>query len=399
MLPRHYQGKRHSPRRDVILFALENRYSMAPFPSMLHRTGCRVTVLGESKSCISTSRFVERIIPCSSDPTLAAQALRDLVGTYRDRLPWIIFADEPALQAGILCRDQPWLKDAYPVDPWRSADLIFRKSAFMIAAQAGGIPIPPTRICGSRDEALAAGQTLSLPLFLKRDVDCGGAGVVKVLHMDDVGSAYDKLADTGSVVVQQMVPGRLGKTNTFFSRGRLMCHTSSFAKRTWPAPFGASCIREYFCDDRLERIASGIGAVTAFNGFCGFDWIQDENTGEFAVIEFNGQAVSAYHLGKYVGVSYERAVADFLDGRFSTQRPRLTSTSRPIIHLFPQDIRRCITELDMIGLGNWLVGAVTTDTPWGDANIILFFLFDFVRLGYRRARNLIRRLLGEPAHT
>jgi len=267
----------------------------------------------------------------------------------------------------------------------------------MTAAEAGGIPIPPMRVCRSRDEALAAAKALVPPLFLKRDVDCGGAGVMKILHIDDVGPAYEKLADTGPVVVQQMVHGRLGKTNTFYSQGRLMCHTSSFAKRTWPAPFGASCIREYFCDDRLEGIASAVGAVTGFNGFCGFDWIQDENTGEFAVIEFNGQAVSAYHLGKYVGVSYERAVADFLAGRFSTQRPRLNSRNRPIIHLFPQDIRRCITELDVMGMFNWLVGAVKTDIPWGDANIILFFIFDFVRLGYRRARNLRGRLMGDTA--
>ncbi|MGD0539968.1 MAG: hypothetical protein ABSB33_00485 [Tepidisphaeraceae bacterium] len=373
---------------------MEDRFGLARIPSMLYRTGCRVTVLGDPNAPTSASRFIERMIPCPIDPPSAAKALSELVGTYRGQRPWIIFADELALQAGILCREQSWLKDAFPVDPWQSADMIFRKAAFMAAAEAARIPIPPMRVCRSRTEALAAAEQLELPLFFKRDVDCAGAGVVQVLADDDVGPTYDKLSDTGPVVVQQAIHGRVGKTNTLYSRGRLMCHTTAYAKRTWPGPFGPSCVREYFCDPRLEKIAESIGTMTGFHGLCGFDWVQDEKTGEFVVIEFNGRAIATYHLGKHVAVSYDRAVGDFLAGRFSVQHPRLITRDRPVIHMFPQDIRRCITDLDLIGLGKWLTGAVTNDMPWNDANLILFFFFGFVRLGYKRWRSFIRRRRG-----
>ncbi len=169
-----------SRRHEVIFFALEDRFGLARIPSMLHRTGCRVTLLGDPNAPACASRFVQRVIPCPIDPPSAAKALCDLVETYRGTRPWIIFADELALQAGILCREQSWLKDAFPVDPWLGADMIFRKAAFMAAAEAAGIPIPPMRVCRSRAEALAAAEQLGLPLFFKRDVDCAGAGVVQV---------------------------------------------------------------------------------------------------------------------------------------------------------------------------------------------------------------------------
>jgi len=391
MFGRQYEGSQVSHRHEVILVALENRFGLARIPSMLHRTGCRVTVLGDPTAPVSASRYIERLIPCASDPSSAAKALSRLIATYRGWRPWIIFADELALQAGILCREQSWLKDAFPVDPFKCADIIFRKAAFMTAAEAAGIPIPAMRVCRSRAEALTAAEQLAFPLFLKRDVDCAGAGVVQLQQPTDVSATYDALSDTGPVVIQQTIRGRVGKTNTLYSGGRLMCHTSAYAKRTWPGPFGPSCIREYFCDDRLEKIAQSIGAMTGFNGLCGFDWIQDEKTGEFVVIEFNGRAIATYHLGKYVAVSYEQAVRDFLADRMVVQRPRLITGARPIIHMFPQDVRRCVTDLDLIGLGKWIFGTVTTDMPWNDANLILFFFYEFAELGYKRMRRFFRR--------
>lgn len=394
MFGRESEGGAIDQRHEVILVALEDRFSLSRIPFMLHRSGCRVTVLGDPLAPITASRFVDQMIPCGTDPASGARALRKLMETYRGSLPWVIFGDELALQAGILCRDQSWLKQVFPVDPWTSADVIFRKASFMTAAAAAGIPIPPMRVCASRTEALAAAEQLEYPLFFKRDVDCAGAGVMQVLRSADVAPAYEALSDTGPVVVQQMIHGPVGKTNTLYNRGRLMCHTSAYAKRTWPGPFGPSCVREYFCEDRLEQIAAAIGALTGFHGLCGFDWIQDQKTGRFVVIEFNGRAIATYHLGKYVGVNYERAVGDFLEGRFTVQRPRMTTRARPIIHLFPQDVRRCITDWDAIGLGKWLMGTKTTDMPWGDANVILFFFLSFARLGYKRVERFFRRRRG-----
>ncbi|MGA2441508.1 MAG: hypothetical protein ABSH08_11150 [Tepidisphaeraceae bacterium] len=391
---RHKQG---GNRREVVLVALEDRFSLARIPSLLYHAGCRVTLLGDPHAPACASRFVQRMVPCPIDPPSAARALRNLLLQYSPVLPWVVFGDEPALQAGILCRQEKWLPQVFPVDPFKCADMIFRKAAFMEAAVAAGVPVPPMRVCRSAADARSAADQLQFPLFFKRDVDCAGAGVVLVSDNSDVLPVYQKLSNTGPVVIQQMVHGAVGKTNTLYSRGRLMCHTSAYATRTWPGRFGPSCIRQYFCDPRLEKIAADIGALTGFNGLCGFDWIQDRQTGQFTVIEFNGRTIATYHLAKYVHVDYERAIADFLQGRPTVQRPSLRPGDRPLIHMFPQDVRRCISEKDLLGLAKWFSGALTTDIPWGDANLVLFFLMDFVRLGRKRIRRLFRRFRPLPA--
>jgi len=384
-------------RREVILVALEDRFSIARIPSLLHQAGCRVTVLGDPRAPVCYSRFVERMIPCPIDPPSAARALRELVSTCGANLPWVVFGDELALQAGILCRDEKWLSAIFPVDPFKSADMIFRKAAFMEAAAAANIPIPPMRVCRTVADALRAAEELQFPLFLKRDVDCAGAGVAQVKDKSKIVSVYQKLADTGPVVIQETIQGAVGKTNTLYHRGRLMCHTSAYATRTWPGEFGPSCIRQYFYDQGLEQIAADIGKITGFHGLCGFDWIHDSRTGKFIVIEFNGRVIATYHLGKHVHVSYERAVEDFLHDRVSVQRPYLRSGDHPIVHMFPQDIRRCISEKDVVGLTKWFTGFITTDMPWSDANLIVFFFLDFARLGRKRIGSYFRRLWSAPS--
>lgn len=387
--PQFHSHPRH--RREVILVALEDRFSLARIPSLLYHAGCRIVVLGDPETPVCASRFVEKVIPCPIDPPSAAKALTNLIWQYGHNLPWVVFGDELALQAGILCRDQKWLAKVFPVDPDKYADVIFRKAAFMEGAAVAGIPIPPMRVCRTAAEAKKAAEELKFPLFFKRDVDCAGAGVVLVSSHANVVPTFQKLSDTGPVVIQEMIKGAVGKTNMLYSHGELMCHTSAYATRTWPGKFGPSCIRKYFCDPRLEKVAADLGKVTGFHGLCGFDWVQDEKTGHFIVIEFNGRTIATYHLGKYVNVDYQRAVADFLHGNVTRQTPSLRPGHAPIVHMFPQDIRRCITEYDILGLAKWLVGGIKTDMPWNDANLIVFFYMDFVRLGYKRLRRFIRR--------
>jgi predicted ATP-grasp superfamily ATP-dependent carboligase len=383
--------ERRNGRHAVILVTLEDRFSMARIPSLLQGAGCDVTVLGDPRAPVCASRFVERAIPCPIDPPSAARAINNLVSQYGDNLPWVIFGDEQALQAGILCRQEKWFQQVFPVDPFKCADMIFRKAAFMEAAAKSDVPIPPTRICRSAADATSAADELNFPLFLKRDFDCAGSGVVRVSDKSEVVPVYQKLSDTGPVVIQEMIHGASGKTNALYNRGRLMCHTSAYTVQTWLGQFGPGCVRQYFCDGRLEKIAADIGAVTGFNGLCGFDWIHDEQSDRFVVIEFNGRISATYHLGKYVHVDYGRAVADFLEGRLTVQQPHLSGSNRPVIHMFPQDVRRCISDKDIIGLTKWLSGALTTDIPWGDANLILFFLMDLINLGCKRLSRFLWR--------
>src|SRR5580658_4866358 len=136
-------------RREVILVALEKRFGHARIPSLLYHAGCRIVVLGNPNTPVCSSRFIEKVIPCPADPPSAAKALSNLIREYGSNLPWVIFGDEKALEAGLLCRNQDWLVKVFPVDPFKCPEMIFRKAAFMEAAALQGIPIPATCICRS----------------------------------------------------------------------------------------------------------------------------------------------------------------------------------------------------------------------------------------------------------
>jgi len=378
-------------RHEVVLVVTEDRTGVARIPRLLHDAECRVTVLGNPKAPVRWSRYVNRFIECPPAGRLLIPRLRKLLDALYPVVPFVILADENALAAAGEYSSEKWIQDIFPVDlKGRGKDVILRKTSFMSAMLAAGVPVPPVRICRTLGEAMAAKDELRFPLFMKRDIDCAGAGVRQIMDATEIPAAFSKLSDQGPVVIQQMIHGQIGKTSGLFKRGRPMCFASAYAIKSWPR-FGPSAVRQYLCHPRLEELARKIGEATGFNGLCGFDWIHDSESGEFIVIEFNGRLISNYHLGHHVGIDYPRALNDFLCGRFSEQRPYLLPGVHPVIHMFPQDIRRCITDRDMLGLLKWMVGGVTNDIPWSDANLILFFCTDFIRLGYERLRRFIRR--------
>jgi hypothetical protein len=366
-------------RHHVYLVALENRFGVARFPSVLNRAGCRVTVVGNPAAMVCSSRFVQKVIPCD-EFTLAAVLQRQLAQNA-DPKPWVILTDEKSLNPVAACHGQPWTADVFPVPLTQAnADLILRKNSFMAAAANVELPIPPLRICHTLAQANAAANELTFPLFMKRDFDSAGAGVMQVFNATDVPAAFSRLSNTGPVLIQQMIHGPVVKTDVLYFRGKPMCWSCAYARQTWPGQWGPSCVREYLVDPRIEPIVRRIGALTGFHGLCGFDSIHDSKTGRLIVIEFNARLVPYYHLACHVGVDYFRAISDFLAGRFTEQRPRMPRDKPPIIYVFPQDLRRCISQRDLRGLLKWLPGLSQKDIPWRDTNLIFRFFVDYAKI-------------------
>jgi predicted ATP-grasp superfamily ATP-dependent carboligase len=371
-------------RHDVLLVALENRFGVARFPLILNKAGCRIAVLGRADGMVCSSRFIDRVIPCAYDPNAVADALRrELAGTAHK--PWVIFTDEFSLDAAAACRGESWLKDIFPVDPQSpKLEIVMRKTAFMQTALKAGLPIPRMRVCATLAEAHDAGNDVGYPLFMKRQLDCAGAGVIQVMRDEDLPEAFYSLSQGRAVLIQQMIHGKLAKANMLMNRGQAMCWTSAYALQTWPGKFGPSCVREHLVDPQIDAIVGQLAEMTGFHGLCGFDAIRDEKTGKFIVIEFNGRLTPHYHLGWETGVDYARAISDFLEDRMSLQRPWLRLGEQRVIYVFPQHLRKCISEGDWKGLLKWLPGMSRKDIPWGDANLVVQFVLGLIALLMKR---------------
>jgi hypothetical protein len=381
-------------RHDVLLVALENRFGVARFPVLLNEAGCRISVVGNPDGIVCWSRFIHRVIPCPKDARIVGEVLRrELAG--REKQPWVIFTDEYALEAAAMCRGERWLKDIFPVDPLGpKVDVVLRKTTFMQAAKEAGLPIPRMRVCHSVAEAHDAGRELGFPIFMKRPVDCAGAGVIQILRDEDLPEAFYTLNQSGEVLVQEMIQGRLAKVNILMNRGRAMCWTSAFALQCWPGKFGPSCVREHLVDPQIDSLVQQLAEITGFHGLCGFDSILDKRTGKFIVIEFNGRLTPHYHLGRETGVDYVRAIGDFLEDRMSLQKPRLRPGQAQIVYIFPQHVRKCLSEGNWKDLLHWLPGASKNDIPWRDANLVLRFTLGLIGLFLSRITYKLRRKKG-----
>jgi len=133
-----------------------------------------------------------------------------------------------------------------------------------------GIPVVPTRVCGSREAAVAAAESLGWPVVLKAVVEGvahkSDLGLVK-LGLADAAAlhrAYDELGAPAQAIVQPMMPGRLeaivGLTRLpdlglMLVAGFGGVYAEAFgAPLTWPVPTMRDDILKKLAADPLGRV-------------------------------------------------------------------------------------------------------------------------------------------------
>jgi UDP-N-acetylmuramoyl-tripeptide--D-alanyl-D-alanine ligase len=380
---------------DVLLVAPDDRPANSRLAGVLARAGCRVALLGDPKGIVAHSRYVAERIACPYEPAALIDALSAAVhrlGTG-GRSPWVIFTDETGLSAAadaLANKPEPWLIDLLPTSPER-LDLIRSKSPFVTAAR-GVVTIPRTEVVTSRDQAITAAQAMGFPVILKSSAGMGGRHVRQARFSTEAGAMFDDLTSHGPVLVQEFVAGRLGATGLLYDHGEPVAWINAYVPQTWPGPFGPSCVRRFFVDPALEQIARDLGRLMRFHGFCGFDWIQENLTGTYKVLEFNGRPTPGYHLGHVSGVDFSMAVAAMLKGERLVQRP-MPPTRRPSVYLFPEHLTRCVNERKPLGLIRWLPFAARHDVPWDDPALLTRYVPRIARFAARSAKNFAKRII------
>ncbi len=380
-------------RKQVILVALEDRYGTSRVPELFHRAGAKVTLLGNLAAATAWSRFIDAKVHCPPDPSSLSTAIRRQLAKFDFPKPWVILADERSVQSVAASRGEPWLDEVFPVDHRSDAfDLIMHKSRFATAAQEAQLPMSPTQICHTLDEAVLASREIGFPLFLKGDVGFAGGCVVQVRNPSQLPDAFARVAKVAPILVQKAVVGTLGKTDVLFDHGKPVCWAHCHVYKTWPGQFGPSAVRRYIHDPLLDPLVSRLGRLTGFHGLCGYDWIRESSTGKIALLEFNARFTPAYHLAKAAGIDFSQGMAAMFSGK-EFQTPALRHRDLPDLHMFPQDVKRCLDDRDAAGLLNWLTGSNLNDIPWNDLGLLAYHTLD---LGGRAFSWFIRRLM--PSH-
>lgn len=99
----------------------------------------------------------------------------------------------------------------------------------------------------------------------------------------------------------------------------------------------------------MKALVEQLRAETGFHGLCGFDCIQDAETGQLSIVEFHPRCSSGFGWGRYAGVDVPKVLSDLLlNQQGATQNPWSQEElgDAPVCCYFPH-------HLDYALAGHW----------------------------------------------
>ena len=260
--------------------------------------------LFRSDDPLQYSRYAVKV-PCyqfGNDP----KALIDFLIGYAKKIgrrPVLIpTGDAHAL---MLAKNAAALRPHYRLWELPYADLgrIVNKTSLYRAAQEAGAPIIPSLSTPTMAAVLEWSNQHSGPYLLKPSYDgintCKLRGKNLLLETRDQLVNYVTHYGTESLVIQRMIRGGDGNIFDCYGlcdrEGRVVTLSSHRRLRQFPPDFGATCLGEIpaalpsaderFLFDATERLFKTV----RFHGIFGIEWLRDEKTGAFYLIDFNAR--------------------------------------------------------------------------------------------------------------
>jgi predicted ATP-grasp superfamily ATP-dependent carboligase len=210
------------------------------------------------------------LIPCTDAAVLAISAGRDrLAESYRFVLP-----------------------------DHADVERLMGKISFAEHALAHGLPIPPTVVLRSREDAERAARELAFPAVLKPDTKHPGwtaatkAKAIRVETPDELLATYDDLGGAAGVLVAQTwVDGPedgLISVNAYYDRDSV-AQASFVARklRQWPLDTGTSCLGEEIRHPEASAVAEALFGSVAYRGLGYVEAKTDARPGRLVIIEPN----------------------------------------------------------------------------------------------------------------
>lgn len=194
------------------------------------------------------------------------------------------------------------------------------KVATLALAERLGVPIPPTRMVTSPEEASAAAGSLGYPLVLKPvasrqllgDGTIGSYAVTYAGDEADLRRGMDLLDVGTSVILQRWLPGQGIGVELLMDRGRPVAAFQHRRLREVPVTGGASSLRESVAleDDLLDQ-ATRLLAAIEWTGLAMVEFRRSPD-GTAQLMEINGRVWGSLPLAVRAGMDFPGRLADLL---------------------------------------------------------------------------------------
>lgn len=262
---------------------------------LLARRGVSVVgVAADRRHFAARTRVCERIVEGAVDGDGLVGLLEGLL--FDDRPVLVPCTDRSVLD---VARHRDRLAGAYRI-PLPSYDVVRTlsdKAALAVHAERHGLPIPPTVVVRSREDAERAAATLPYPAVLKPALKTPlwstrtRAKALRAGSPDELLATYDRVAGfTDTLVAQQFVPGgddRLLTCNAYFGAdGSPLVTFVTRKRRQWPPGVGIGSYGEECRDDAVRALTLRLFGSLPFHGL-GYLEVKRSEGGDHRIIEAN----------------------------------------------------------------------------------------------------------------
>lgn len=349
----------------VLLFSLdEGRWGAARLARPLHLAGFRVGAVCAAGNSIAQSRFVTQCHTLGAGMETVAARLGEAMRAFR-----------PALVIPCGERSVAWLQDAVrrgartgldaaalavlarSLGHPKRFDAMLLKTHTQALARELGLPVPAGVRVDSAAAAVAAGQRLGFPVYLKRSFGWSGQGVELCRDAAGLRAAYARGAwhrhipgratlrrllgrawqpGDGGIDVQARIVGTPAMYCAVALEGRMLAGFGAVTRQT-SGVNGPSTRVRLGPDAAMERTARVMLAALGATGFVNFDFMIEAGTGAVLLLECNPRPIPISHLGGRVGVDLCAALMAGLTGAAAPHAARAGAAE---ITLFPHEWQR-----------------------------------------------------------
>ena len=347
----------------VAIFCMERTWS-APhnMARALFKEGAQVTVVAPNDSLVAHTKYAH--YPIIYDRIelnrVMHHTLCRICKTIQPRI--VLPGDDPAFKwlhhlrqlegvdpdvAALISRSLP------SVD---KAEILISDSAF-VANYSGFLCRPPPFLKSPLwTDVSAFIEQHHLPIVFKKDGLWSGYGVTICRTIQSAREAFDNLSG-GSFLVTKFIRGTPAEAAVSGLAGRV-CSAFCFKKIERLTENGPACVIEHLQHEAMLSAARGIFEAAELSGFCGIDFIVDEE-GRAWLLELTPRMIPASHLGKLFG---EDNVKSFVAALNGTKKPPVNKKIMDRVALFPAEISR---NLDSPYFYN-----IFHDVPWDDPKVL-----------------------------
>jgi hypothetical protein len=374
-----------SARPKVLLVPETGLYLSFRIPPLLQQACWDVDLLCCSGHPLAHSRYINTTFQEKNWEDITERLQEILRNPQR---PWqaVIVADEKTVRRLLATEDTELLSYWQPgaLKP-KVRDFLFDKFAFAEIYQNQTFSVPPSRICRTVAEIVAFGEELHWPLIVKPADESGGNGVIKIDNPTELISIDLDFP----ILAQKFIRGQGGITEIICSAGKPLAWLNSYLTRRRDGEFSLSTARIFSEMPKLQPLVEQVVRYTEFEGFCGFDWMEDEETGQHYLIDFHPRPTSGLRFGSVCKVNLPAAIKAWLEPETATHIfPQVQSPNHTVrVSYFTSDLFRCIRQHDWLGLKEWLpYSGSYHDIFWDDFPLLTAWLS-------QRLRQLLKQLI------